>query len=118
MKRLGLLALMLAGIAPAWATAYLYVYHASGNISYECRKLPSYLSTEGNSRLDFDQCDVQFTDTGTWPVFPFHAVKITLSGPAFKRPNVRHCSFVAQANGLADTSTVVDCRSGTGDQPW
>ncbi len=110
MKRLGLLALMLAGIAPAWATDYLYVYHASGNISYECRKLPSYLSTEGNSRLDFDQCDVQFTDTGTWPVFPFHAVKITLSGPAFKQEDVRHCSFVAGADGEFDTSSVVDCR--------
>ena len=110
MKLFLIAALMLAGIAPAWATDYLYVYHASGNISYECRKLPSYLSTEGSSRLDFDQCDVQFTDTGTWPVFPFHAVKITLSGPAFKQEDVRHCSFVAGANSWLDTSTVVDCR--------
>ena len=110
MKRLGLLALMLAGIAPAWATDYLYVYHASGNISYECRKLPSYLNTDGDSRLGFDRCDVQFTDTSPWPVFPFHAVKVTLSGPAFKREDVRHCSFVAEANSWLDTSTVVDCR--------
>ncbi len=110
MKRLGLLALMLAGIAPAQAVDYVYAYHTDGNISYACRKLPSYLSTEGNSRLDFDQCDVQFTDTGTWPVFPFHAVKVTLSGPAFKQEDVRHCSFVAEANSWLDTSTVVDCR--------
>ena len=110
MKRLGLLALMLAGIAPAWATDYLYAYHAEGNISYACRKLPSYLNTDGDSRLDFDQCDVQFTDTGTWPAFPFHAVKVTLSGPAFKQEDVRHCSFVAWADGEFDTSSVVDCR--------
>ena len=110
MKRLGLLALLLASIAPAWATDYLYAYHAEGNISYACRKLPSYLNTDGDSRLDFDQCDVQFTDTSPWPVFPFHSVKITLSGPAFKQEDERHCAFVAEANSWLDTSTVVDCR--------
>ena len=110
MKLLLIAALMLAGIAPAWATDYVLVYYPSGNISYACRKLPSYLNTDGDSRLDFDQCDVQFTDTGTWPAFPFHAVKVTLSGPAFKREDVRHCSFVAEANSWLDTSTVVDCR--------
>ena len=41
MKRLGLLALMLAGIAPAQAVDYVYAYHTDGNISYACRKLPS-----------------------------------------------------------------------------
>ena len=111
MKRLGLLALMIAGIAPAWATDYLYVYYPSGNVGYECKKLPSYLTTEENSRLAFAQCEVQVIDYATWPVFPFLPVRLTMTGPAFKRPNVRHCSFVAQANGLADTSSVVDCRS-------
>ena len=110
MKLFGLLALMLAGIAPAWATDYLYVYYPSGNVGYECQKLPSYLDTEGGSRLDFSKCDVQFTDTGLWPVFPTMPVKLTLSGPAFKVPNVRHCSFVAWADGEFDTSSVVDCR--------
>ena len=110
MKRLGLLALMLAGIAPAWATDYVLVYYPQGNVTYTCNLLPSYLNTEGDSRLDFSQCDVLVTDYMTWPVFPFMPVKLTLSGPAFKRPNVRHCSFVAQANGSVDTSHVVDCR--------
>mgnify|MGYP006355253135 FL=1 len=110
MKRLGLLALMLAGIAPAWATDYVLVYYPQGNVTYTCNLLPSYLNTEGDSRLDFSQCDVLVTDYMTWPVFPFMPVKLTLSGPAFKRPNVRQCSSVAQADGLWGTSPVVVCR--------
>ena len=111
MKLFGLSALLLASIAPAWATDYLYAYHASGNISYECRKLPSYLTTEENSRLAFAQCEVQVIDYATWPVFPFLPVRLTMTGPAFKRLSAQNCSFVAQADGEFDTSSVVDCRS-------
>lgn len=96
--------------APAMAVDYVYVYYPNGNVSYVCHKLPSYLTTEGNSRLDFNGCDVQFLDEVSRPVFPPLPVRLTLSGPAFKRPNVRVCSFVAQANSTVDTSTVVDCR--------
>ena len=110
MKLFLIAALMIAGIAPAWATDYVLIYYPSGNVTYTCTLLPSYLNTEGDSRLDFSQCDVLVTDYTTWPVFPFHAVKITLSGPAFKQEDVRHCSFVAGANSWLDTSTVVDCR--------
>jgi len=104
--------------SPAIAADYVYVYYAGGNVGYTCHKLPSYLTTESNSRLDFDKCDVQFTDEVLWPTFPPLPARLTLSGPAFKQPESRVCSFVAQANGSGDTSTVFDCRSGTGDQPW
>lgn len=96
--------------APAMAVDYVYVYYPNGNVSYVCHKLPSYLTTEGNSRLDFDKCDVQFTDEVLWPTFPPLPARLTLSGPAFKQPESRVCSFVAQANSTLDTSTVVDCR--------
>jgi len=108
MKRL--LACIALASSPAMATDYLYVYYPTGNVTYECVKLPSYLTTEENSRLAFAQCEVQVIDYATWPVFPFLPVKLTMTGPAFKVPNVRHCSFVAQANGSVDTSHVVDCR--------
>lgn len=96
--------------SPAIAADYVYVYYAGGNVGYTCHKLPSYLTTEGNSRLDFNGCDVQFLDEVSRPVFPPLPVRLTLSGPAFKRPEIRVCSFVAQANSTVDTSTVVDCR--------
>lgn len=110
MKRLGLLALMLAGIAPAQAVDYVLVYYPKGNVTYTCKLLPSYIDTEGRTRLDFNQCDVFSTDLNDYGPFPFMPVKLTMSGPAFKLPNVRHCSFVAEANSWLDTSTVVDCR--------
>lgn len=110
MKPLLIFALMIAGIAPAWATDYVLVYYPKGNVTYTCTLLPSYIDTEGRTRLDFNQCDVFSTDLNDYGPFPFMPVKLTLSGPAFKAPNVRHCSFVAQANGVADTSHVVDCR--------
>jgi hypothetical protein len=110
MKLFLIAALMIAGIAPAWATDYVLVYYPKGNVTYTCKLLPSYIDTEGRTRLDFNQCDVFSTDLNDYGPFPFMPVKLTMSGPAFKLPNVRHCSFVAQANGVADTSHVVDCR--------
>jgi len=95
---------------PAIAADYVYVYYPSGNVGYVCNSLPSYLTMEGNSRLDFNKCDVQFTDGIVRPVFTFLHVRLTLSGPAFRMPNIRDCSFVAQATAVVDTSTVVDCR--------
>jgi len=110
MKLFLIAALMIAGIAPAWATDYLYVYYPKGNVGYECKKLPSYLTTEENSRLAFAQCEVQVIDYATWPVFPFLPVRLTMTGPAFKRMATQNCSFVALANADFNTSTVVDCR--------
>ena len=82
MKRLGLLALMLAGIAPAQAVDYVLVYYPKGNVTYTCKLLPSYIDTEGRTRLDFNQCDVFSTDLNDYGPFPFMPVKLTMSGPA------------------------------------
>ena len=108
--KLLLLALMPALAVAAPVTDYLYVYHPTGNVHYACHKLPSYLTTEDNSRLEFSQCEVLVIDYQEHAYYPSLPVRLTLSGPAFKAPNVRHCSFVAQANGPVDTSTVADCR--------
>jgi len=110
MKLLWLLALMPALAVAAPATDYLYVYYPSGNVSYACVKLPSYLTTEENSRLAFAQCEVEVIDYATWPVFPPLPVQLTMTGPAFKRLSAQNCSFVAWADGEFDTSSVVDCR--------
>ena len=110
MKLFLIAALMIACIAPAQAVDYVLVYYPKGNVTYTCKLLPSYIDTEGRTRLDFNQCDVFSTDLNDYGPFPFMPVKLTMSGPAFKLPNVRHCSFVAEANSWLDTSTVVDCR--------
>ena len=116
MKRLGLLALMLAGIAPAQADTklgpdHVYVYHKGGNINYQCTSYLTYVETDGASSATMSGCVVTGTDKWTWPVFPPQPIRLTLYLPKADMPWEGHCQFVAHAMAVnRSTSTVIDCR--------
>lgn len=108
MKLFGLLALMIAGIAPAWAVNYVYVYGDGRNTSYQCRIGRFYVEPEQPGSLYADQCQILGYDTTVWPLFVPAGIHLDMAG---KATDVEaDCFFVAHAVRGNDSSTVIDCR--------
>ena len=116
MKLFLIAALMIAGIAPAWADElgpdHLYIYTPTGNQSYHCTVYLSYVEGTGHSVYYADDCVATSRDNAIWPQFPPQPIRVSLDfrSPKFQRLE-RDCQFVASALAVnRTTSTVVDCR--------
>lgn len=116
MKLFLIAALMIAGIAPAWADElgpdHLYIYTSTGNKNYHCQVYLSYIETDGGSVYFADDCVATTRDTWSWPHFTPQPIYVSLDFRARKIARfTKDCLFVASAMAAnRTTSSVIDCR--------